>query len=657
MIKATLTLRTKTEATNANEVFWINILKALSIPLVLLALATTTQVADAQATAVNLGTAENFVVLGGTGVTVAGAVNSSTVTGDIGTFPTTTITGLANMALMGTNQAGNAVTQLAKNALVTAYGSAATQTPTITYGAGSDLGGLTLLTGVYRNPSSFGLTGTLTLNAAGDPNAVWIFQTGSSLITASSSNVILINGAQGCKVFWQVGSSATLGTNSNFVGNILSLQSITANSGATVSGRLLAQNGAVTLDTNTIALTICKAILSDPVVIINTPGTTVNVKTTTATQAVTIAALKTALVQAAQQLDTVTVSGLTSIYNLGFAQMDTEVFSYEQRLSDIRASGTPDINAPISSEKNPWSGGYAKNPHGGKSTRNSLLDGRHMGPVPTEADRPWGFFITATGDFSSLGDSSTAYGYDSESLGTALGVDVQLTDHFVLGMTIGYNRNDTDFTHDGKLKSDGGRIGLYGMYHNKGFFVQGLIGGGYNSYDTERSAIAGPAKGSTNGGELDAAATIGYDVKVGSFTVTPLASLLYTLIGLNSYDERGSLAPLHIENQSESSLRTRLGIRAAYSAQVRTTTITPFISAQWQHLFSGNELSLTSRFINGSGNEFTVYGPSSGRESALVSSGVNVSWSRYALYLAYQTELGRSNYRDQTVLAGFRVGW
>ena len=483
MMKEILTLRTKTAANDANELFLIGILKALSIPLVLLALATTTQVAKAQATAVNLGTADNFAVLGGTGITVAGAVNSSTVTGDIGTFPTTTITGMANMALMGTNQAGNAITQLAKNDLATAYGSVATQTPTIIYGAGSDLGGLTLLSGVYNNPSSFGLTGTLTLNAAGDPNAVWIFQAGSSLVTASSSNVILINGAQGCKVFWQVGSSATLGTYSSFVGNILSLQSITANSGATVSGRLLAQNGAVTLDTNTIALTICKAILSDPVIIVNTPGTTVNVKSTTATQAETIAAraetiaaLKTALIEVAQQLDTITVLGLTSIYNLGFAQMDTEVFSYEQRLSDIRASGSPDITAPIPSENNPWSGGYAKNPHGGKYSKNSLLDGRHMGPVPTEADRPWGFFITATGDFSRLGDSSTAYGYDSESLGTALGVDVQLTDHFVLGMTIGYNRNDTDLTHDGKLKSDGGRIGLYGMYHSKGFFVQGLIG-------------------------------------------------------------------------------------------------------------------------------------------------------------------------------------
>ncbi len=618
--------------------------------------------AAAQATAVNLGTTENFAVLGGSGITAAGAVNSSTVTGDIGTFPTTSITGLANIALRGTNHAGDAVTQQAKNDLATAYVSAATQTPTITYGAGFDLGGSTLVSGVYNNPSAFGLTGTLTLNAAGNPNAVWIFQAGSSLVTASSSNVVLINGAQGCMVFWQVGSSATLGSNSTFVGNILSLQSITANSGASVTGRLLAQNGTVTLDTNTIALAVCAAIMSDPAVIVNAPAATINPQatngpSTAANQAATIIALKTALIQAAQQFDTVTVSGLTSIYNLGFAQMDTEVFSYEQRLSDIRDAGAPDITAPIPSEKNPWSGGYAKNPRGGKYAKNPLLDGRHMGPVPTDEDRPWGFFITATGDYSSLGNSSTAYGYDSESLGTALGVDVQLTDHFVLGVTLGYNRNDSDLAHGGKLKSDGGRIGLYGMYHRKGFFVQGLLGGGYNSYDTERSAIAGPAKGSTDGGELDAAVTIGYDVKMGAFTVTPLASLLYTLIGINSYDERGSLAPLHIESQSESSLRARLGVRAAYSLQVKTTTITPFVSAQWQHQFLGNDLALTSRFINGSGNEFTVYGPGSGHESALVSTGVNVSWSRYAVYLAYQTELGRSNYEDQTVLVGFRVGW
>ena len=140
------------------------------------------------------------------------------------------------------NHAGDAVTQSAKNDLVTAYNDAAG--PFSNYNLRPDLRprwGLTNLTpGVYNDPSSFGITGTLTLDAEGDPNAVWIFQAGSTLITASSSSVVSKDGiGDPCNVFWQVGSSATLGTDSDFVGTILALTSITANTGATVDGRLL----------------------------------------------------------------------------------------------------------------------------------------------------------------------------------------------------------------------------------------------------------------------------------------------------------------------------------------------------------------------------------------------------------------------------------
>src|SRR6185369_13168139 len=122
--------------------------------------------------------ATSFAVLAGAGITVAGAVNSTTITGDIGTFPTPSITGLGNVVLNGVNHAGDAVTQTAKNDLVTAYNDAAGRPPTTTYNPIFDLGGQTLPPGVYRDPTSFGITGTLTLDAGGDQNAVWIFQAG-----------------------------------------------------------------------------------------------------------------------------------------------------------------------------------------------------------------------------------------------------------------------------------------------------------------------------------------------------------------------------------------------------------------------------------------------------------------------------------------------
>jgi Ice-binding-like len=206
---------------------------------------------------VDLGSDSSFAVLAGSGITVAGAVNSTTINGDIGTFPTTSITGLANVILNGANQAGNSVTQNAQNNLVSAFNDAAGRAATMTYAPVSDLGGLTLTSGVYKDPTSFGLSGTLTLNGQGNPNTVFIIQAGSTLITASGSSVVLINGAQACHVFWEVGSSATLGTDSDFVGNILASASITADTGATVDGRLLAETGAVTLDNNTITEAVC----------------------------------------------------------------------------------------------------------------------------------------------------------------------------------------------------------------------------------------------------------------------------------------------------------------------------------------------------------------------------------------------------------------
>ena len=127
---------------------------------------------------VNMGTASDFAVLAGSGITVAGAVNTTVITGDIGTYPTTAITGLQNVTLNGVNHAGDAVTQIAKDDLVLAYNDAAMRPADATYAGGFDLVGLTLHPGVYSDASSLFLSGTLTLDAQGDPDAVFIFQAG-----------------------------------------------------------------------------------------------------------------------------------------------------------------------------------------------------------------------------------------------------------------------------------------------------------------------------------------------------------------------------------------------------------------------------------------------------------------------------------------------
>ena len=217
-----------------------------------------TGTAQAAATTVPLGTAGSFAVLAGSGITNTGP---TTIKGNIGTYPTTTITGAGSISQTGTNHAGDAVTQGAKHDLVTAYGKAAGEGPTT---AMPLLGGRTLRAGVYKAASAMALTGTLTLDAAGNPDAVFVFQAGSTLTTASASSVVLLHGAQACHVFWQVGSSATLGTTTRFRGNVLALTSITLNTGATVVGRVLARNGAVTLHNNVITVPGCTAPVTPP---------------------------------------------------------------------------------------------------------------------------------------------------------------------------------------------------------------------------------------------------------------------------------------------------------------------------------------------------------------------------------------------------------
>lgn len=216
------------------------------------AVAVTLVASGAQAaTVVSLGTADSFVVLAGTTVTNTGP---TTLNGDIGLFPGSEIAGLGTITLNGTNHAGDTVTQGAKTDLVAAYDAAAGQSPVA---VAVELGGLTLPAGAYTSGGALGLTGTLTLDAAGDPNAVFIFQSASDLITATDSAVTLVNGAQACNVFWQVTSSATLGVRSSFRGTVMALTSIALNTGATLEGRALARNGAVTLDANTITRPSC----------------------------------------------------------------------------------------------------------------------------------------------------------------------------------------------------------------------------------------------------------------------------------------------------------------------------------------------------------------------------------------------------------------
>lgn len=916
---------------------------------------------------IDLGQAVDFRVLAGSGITNTGA---TIIFGDVGSLPTSTITGFGSVALTGTNHGGDAITLAGKADLLTAFNDGAGRLPTIIYGPIHNFGTETLTAGIYNDPSSFGLTGALTLDGGGDPNAVFIFQAGSTLITAVGSSVTLINGAQAGNIFWVVGSSATLGVNSSLSGTIMAMTSITLNTGATLDGRALALNGAVTMDTNTISLTplapgvpgapthwlgaasglwtvignwasnqagtVATAIPSladnitfsatgaanqsttlgadftinnltindtapvtiagantltlagDPGLTVNSgaglltissglaftgaaptvtvnnaagavfsgavtsagsltkagPGTLVISGTTNVTgpaninagtldiatggtftatgtttlasgstvsvtgalvsptvnvllggnltgagtitgdvnnfgtvnpgatvgtltingnytqggtgllptelvvtphnndkllisgaanlggtllittagglrpnlgdsfniinagsvastfatvinpfagpgtliklvvvytptdvfvnavqntfanalslipltpnQTATAGALDSALTDVRQtavlnylngfnindvphQLDRIAPEELTAIYSIAFAQLDTEILSVQQRLSSIRNAS--------------WSNA------GPETSGKEAILGGVLSPSVTPVYARHGFFVNATGQYASLGNTTNANGFDVQSVGTTLGADLRLNENWVVGLTLGYARSNSDLTEGGTLSADGMRAAVYAMYLRGSFYTEFLVGGSFNSYETRRSALGGTAEGSTNSQSFDAYVGTGYNIQVNQWSITPMASLRYTDVNIDSFQETGSLQPLAFPSQNQSSLRSRIGLQAGYTTHVGETRITPYLGLHWQHEFLDNELAMVSRFANGAGNPFTVHGPRIGRDSAVATAGINVGWSRYSVYAAYQAEMFRTNYDSHTMIVGFRVLW
>ena len=362
----------------------------------------------------------------------------------------------------------------------------------------------------------------------------------------------------------------------------------------------------------------------------------------------------------ADLFDRIAPEELASIFNLGVALANVQTANLERRMGDLQA-GAAGFSAS----------GYAMSGSGPNSSGDANGDGGRSaygvgGPagkggkeLRAPSENRWGVFVTGVGEFTNIGDTPNARGYDLTTGGFTIGVDYRVTEHFALGLNTGYARSNADLSGGGRVTVDGAKLGLYATYFTgTGFYADAAVSGGYNSYDTRRRALLGTAVGSTHGGEFDALLSTGYDWKRGGLSIGPVASVQYTYVGMESFQEHGSLAPLRFNSKAGESLRTALGMRASYDIHAGGVIIRPEVRTAWQHEFDDSSFALDSRFANGVGKTFTVRGPEIGDDSLLIGAGVAVLWSeRTSTYLYYDGEVARSNYSSNNVSGGVRISF
>jgi autotransporter-associated beta strand protein len=284
----------------------------------------------------------------------------------------------------------------------------------------------------------------------------------------------------------------------------------------------------------------------------------------------------------------------------------------------------------------------------GKSGKNMVL-----APTP---DNRWGAFITGAGEWTDVGDTSSARGYDLTNAGFTLGVDFKATDHLAIGVAAGYDYTSVDLASNGRVTVDGAKLALYGTYFAGGFYVDTAVQGGYNNYDSRRAGIDGEARSSMNGGLLNVLFGTGYDFNIGAFKIGPTANFGYTYLGLNSAQEHGSLAPLDFPRQHEESITSAFGAKASYDWKIGHVTVRPELRAQWQHEYGITDYAFAARFDGSGGAGFTVQGPAIGRDSMLLGAGFAIAWSeRVSTYVYYDAELFRTNYQSNAVSGGVRI--
>jgi outer membrane autotransporter protein len=343
--------------------------------------------------------------------------------------------------------------------------------------------------------------------------------------------------------------------------------------------------------------------------------------------------------------------GLTAFYEISFSNANIQKLNLESRLDDIQNG----------------SNGFSSNMKVNGATVN-LEDRADADGVSSKAvvepmlqhtpENRWGVWMTGFGDFVDVEGDGNAQGYNFTTGGVSLGLDYRITNQLAIGVMGEYSHTWTSLNPNGHLDVDSGRGGVYATWFSHGFYLNGAIYGGHNNYDSGRAGLGGLANGSTEGSEWSTFIGGGYDFHFGPLTIGPIASLQYTDVSIDSFSEKGSLAPLAIHSGSAESLRSDAGFRTFYQWQIGKIVVEPSLKAAWEHEYKYSALPITAGFAGISGPSATFFGSNEGHDSAVISAGVSVQLTpAITTYVSYDGQLGRDNYDSNAVTGGVRISF
>jgi len=283
----------------------------------------------------------------------------------------------------------------------------------------------------------------------------------------------------------------------------------------------------------------------------------------------------------------------------------------------------------------------------------TLLDGKTMLPadgkeilyLSKNTDKRWGSFAAGSGVF-------TTRGSDFTTGAVTLGADYRVADNFILGAAVGYAHTCAPLHAGGSFTVNSGLISLYATAYNKGFYVDGIVGAGYHSYDTRRASTGGFARGETDGASIHTYLGGGYDCHFGAFTIGAIASLRYTNVAVDGFTEHGSLARYRVTSGSLDALQSAIGLKLAYTWNLGGVIVTPMVRAQWGHEYLDTRGTVNPR------DPFTAQGTDIGRDSLLLHAGASVRFSpTVSVFGFYSGDIGRDKYTVHSVNGGVSISF